>query len=183
MSERLPFRVQQIEGNDHTFGLYGERATEILTLAYREISDYGVKPINLIYCDFLLRNARIFLLFLEELLIGYTSYYWSAFSRMETQEMKALSLSKERWDEMQRQTVETGWTVIHPNFQHKGGWSMMMDARDDLLICSDFSFLCQYVRTANDYADKVAARYKGKVIFQRDTRGYGQQVYFRIRIP
>ena len=183
-NERLHFSVKQVPGSIQAFCEYGDRASEILESAYPSIGDMLIGgAAEAIRNVFLTRDATIFLLYFEDLLVGYSSYWQRQSYSFMDQEMRALSLTERQWDDMQAKTVMSGWTAIDSQYQHKGGWSQMMDVYDKSLEESEFLYICRQVRKANSYDEKVLQRYRNQIIFQAETYGYGIQTYFRLRIP
>lgn len=181
---KLPFSVIRAAGGYETYAAYREPASQILSLAFPQIGKYkrgGVE--QAIQEDFMYENTTVFLLLHAARLVGFSSYSQIYVDPAKQNERDYFSWSEYEWAENQRRTASSGWTAIHPDFQHRGGWSLMMDAFDDSLLKSDHLYQARQVRKANRYADKVRARYRDSIVFEKDVIDIGAQTYFRIRIP
>jgi len=181
---RLPFTVQETNGGWETYSTYGKQASQILTTAIPNIAEYKRGGAGrAITEDFDYSGSTVFLLFHQSDLVGFSSYSQMYVDPVKQSELEYFSWSEEQWKENQKLTASSGWTAIHPDFQHRGGWSKMMNAFDTSLVRSQHLYQVRNVRKAGNYADKVKERYHDNIVFQADTFYIDPQIYFRIRIP
>lgn len=182
--QHIPFTVAETRGGESTYITYRSDAAHILRAAYPEIGKYKIGGADkAIYDDFLNEEATLFLLLHHDSLVGFCSYAQMYACSAEFKERDFFSWTREQWLDTQKNSASTGWTVIHPDFQSRGGWSQMMDVFDASLLSTQYLSISRQVRKANKYAQKVAARYKENILFQTDIYGYGPQTHFRIAIP
>ena len=185
---RPQFSIEQFSGSEDQWAHIAPEVEEIQEAAFRDIF-HGDKLEDMrwyLQTQFSYERTQVFLMKLRERIVGFTSYYPSSnWSALMHDEMNTYGIGEQEFKQMQAQTVTVGWTGIHPEFQGQGGWSLMMKKLDVRARNDGYKYEVRYVRTANEYANKVEKRYDKSILFKGSLEpgDFGPQTYFRIRIP
>ncbi|MDE2025689.1 MAG: hypothetical protein KGJ07_04305 [Patescibacteria group bacterium] len=192
--QREKFYTELLFGGKKTWEKYAGIAREVLLKTLEgEMVSYGITVgLAMLEAEFSSASTVICLLRSKQdgNIIGFSSYEpattellrWNDVFEHERQDRK---MRRGEFDDLQKRTASFGWTAILPDFRHQGGWSMLMDTMEERLKEDRrYTFMVRNVRTANDYAAKIARRYASNIVYSTPIDGgsFGPQIYFRARV-
>lgn len=175
-----------------SLGFWEAHQSSLLGIQESALSDLIQKSPKLrTYYTYLLREefadkaTTIHLLQTKSAVVGFTSWYQAKKDNPFSEEEKKSPFIGRAYDQIHRQSVQVGWTAIHEDFQHQGGWSLLMNVLDAHIAQAGYTHMVRYVRTAGHYPEKIEARYPGSILFKAALaqNEFGEQVYLRMKIP